>query len=876
MGAEKLGAYILDHDEKSFIVSKGQLQEIEYSSGRAMVAGEEKSELLERDYKNYIDFKLSFDELNFENEDQAVEKLEALAADISRIEIRKNNKSVTSKKQMRIDENFKDLKRNEQRNKIENFIEEQYQDSRVIGTPELKAWEISQDGWGNDVVKMKIKKNYVRTQSMNNSIISIHTKSRDELKQKENYKVKPHLHLTIDRNNNWGRKYAYLKQELSQVLKKHNLTSSHNLDIKRDRSSREYQEYRILKDRISSFSWVVNKHEEAEYIVKQLKQYEKNDRSVKLNNVEEKLNRYLKLGGSYDFARKLQTNLKEKLNFEIYLKEPESYQKAARNIEKGNYIEIINEVRNQALNGEKISERYKEFAKEVLNKDQAEMKELATARAIKTAVKNRGYQLDRNFKKVIDRQTINRFCDREIKTIERLEKKEKFNQVKERIKAGNYLKQDQLRKDLKAAGVKDCKKAFGDSEVAVIFQGKEKQIRDKLGKNKFLDAAEVKKEINKMELDISESWQEKIAVKIYQEQAPAAEKGQELKEVNTKLKNLEQQRAATRANLKSLHHTCKKIGFELKKFTNDKSRDEILDELNESSEKIKAGLSILVAIYRQQLATGQFKKVKKIAAKESKRKMNKWDQYFAGEEKNIRKITDAAAKNKIKVRNIQKLQEGYKVATVKPINQIENYKKIKDHINKIDKLLEKPGVKREDELREQKKTLSDKLNKREKEYNKGIDEALETYKFKAEDSEKVFEILGARKVTTQKIYKLDRKISKFQTSLDPRIDDCKIDIKRLERKRDNIDMGGLLAKITGKARKARTKRKAIEKKIAAQKVKLEKMEKTRGKLKILKEKRSNCFKNLFVGKDKLRELRKKTRESKVHKITRTKDRGRSR
>jgi hypothetical protein len=887
MAAEKLGAYILDHDEKSFIVSNNKLQEIEYSSGKAVVGGEDKSELLDRDYKNYIDFKLSFDELNFKNNEEAIEKLQAVAEDISKIEIKKNNKSVTSIKQMRIDDTFHNLNRKQQRKEIENFVEEQYKDSKVIGTPEIKAWKKAKDGWGNDVVKMKLKKNYLRTQSMNDSIISIHTKSRDEMQQKENYKVKPHIHLTIDRNNNWGRKYAYLKQELSQVIRKHNLTSSHNVDIKRDRSSKEYKEYRILKDRLSSFSWVVNKHEEGKYIIDQLQQYERNEKSVKLNNVEEKLNKYLELGGSYDFARKLQINLKEKLNIEIDVKEPKSYKEAAKNIEQGNYKQIINEVRSQALNGEKISERYKEFAKEVLNKEQPNMRELATARGIKTAVKNRGYQLDRNFNKVIDKQTINRFCDKEIKVIERLEKNKVKQKVKGKVKDRNYLSQDRLRKDLKKAGIKDCKKAFGASEVAIVFQSNEKYIRNSLEKDKFLAASEVKKEINSMELDISASWKDKIADKIYKEQAPVFEKEKEMKEVNNKLKNLKQQRASAARSLNRLQSTCKKIGFELKNFTNDNSREELLDEINESSNKIKAGISILLTIYRNQAAPNKFKKAKRIAANQSKKKMNNWDQYFVREEKNIRKITDAADKNKIIVKNIKKLQQGYKVTTVKPIDQIENYKKIKDHVNKLDNLIRQSEYKLKNnienesttnlyKMKKQKKILVDKLDKREKEYSKGIKLKTETYKFKAEDSEKVFEILGQRKVMNKKIYKFDKGISKFDSNIDDRIDDCKVDIKHLEREKGNIDDGGLLGKITGKSRKAKNKRKSIDKKITAKKAKLEKMTKIRARLENLKEKRSNCFSIIHSGKNKLREFKKKTKESKVHNITKARDRGRSR
>src|SRR5690554_7558815 len=86
MPAESLGTYILDHDEKSFYIDNGQLKEIEYSSGEVFVEGQERNDILNRNYNNYIDFKFSFDELNFESEEQAIEKLSELAGDISKID----------------------------------------------------------------------------------------------------------------------------------------------------------------------------------------------------------------------------------------------------------------------------------------------------------------------------------------------------------------------------------------------------------------------------------------------------------------------------------------------------------------------------------------------------------------------------------------------------------------------------------------------------------------------------------------------------------------------------------------------------------------------------------------------------------------------
>jgi len=825
MAAEKLGAYILDHDEKSFIVSNNQLQQIEYSSSKVMVAGEERNDLLHKDYNNYIDFKLSFDELNFKNEDAAVEKLEAVAADISKIKRENHIKKDTWYKQFRITDKFDSLSDAEKNKAVKNLVDDNYKDSdREI--PKVRSYERTQDGWGKEIIKVKLERNYNKNLNLNDSIISIHTKSRDEVRGKENYKVKPHIHLTINRNNNWGRKYAYLKQELSQVIRKHNLTSSHNVDIKRDRSGKDYKEYRILKDRLSSFSWVVNKHEEGKYIIKQLQQYERNDKSVKLNNVEEKLNRYIELGGSYDFARKLQTNLKEKLNFEIDIKEPQEYKEASKNIEQGNYKQIINKVRSQALNGERISEKYKEFAKEVLSKDEVDIKELAASRGIQAAVKNRGYHLDRDFNKVIDRQKINRLCDKEVKVIDRIEKKEKYNQVKEKIDAREYLNQDKLRKDLKAAGIDDCKKTFGASEVAVVFQGKEEYIRNNLKNDKFLAASEVKEEIEAMKIDISDTWKDKIADKIYKEQAPIAEKQQELKDIDTKLKGLKQQRAATRSNLKRLHQTCKKIGFELKNLTGGYSQDELLDEINESSNKIKAGISILLAIYRQQEAASKFKKVKNIASKESKKELNNWDKYFAKEETNIKKIEAAAKESKVEIKDIKKLKEGYQVTADSEV--------IKDKSCKI--------------------------------------------KFKMEDAEAALNAFGIKQAAYKRVRESEQKINQFPKKIIYESEKDKIEskIKELKKEKENINAGGLLGRITGKHKKAKTKKRELEKKIAAEKAKLNKLDKKINKLEKLKKERLEYFDYIDAADIKLKELKNKTKESKIKNINKKRERHRTR
>jgi len=595
MGAEQLGTYILDHDEKSFLVEKGEVKEIKYSSSNEIeVEGESRSEILQKDYSQHIDFKFSFDELNFENEEQAVKKLGELAEDIAGIEIEKANKTVTDNRQMRINEDFDNLSKDLQEERVNSFIKKEYSDTKDIGTPKVLDWERSKDGWGNDIVDIEIKKSYGRSQDMNDSIISIHTKSRDEVKGAENYKVKPHIHITINKNNDWGKKYSYLKQELYKKFKQHSLTSSHNVEIKRDRQSPEYKEYRVLKDRLTNFSWVVNKHEDGRFIRKQLNQYNRKN-SVKLGNVEKKLNRYLELGGSYDFAKKIQINLREKLGKEIHIKRPESYLRAEQNIRKGNHRQIITEVKEQAQNGGKISERYKSFAKEVLKRDKTEtyqeMREFLTASAIQEAVKNRGFHLDRNWEKVIDKQKINEISKEyksELDFLDRFQAKEK---LKDKIDNRNYLNQKELRQDMKKAGVEDIKEVSDLSEIALVYKSNKKHIKSNLKPDEIRTLKayqDIKNQIGIMDIEISKNWEDKIAAEIYKEE-----------EYQDKARNLVKKKIAGTKAIHSSYNGIKEGYNQLKKKItsiggqNQNKFDEKKEEVKQQSKQALGLLSSL-------------------------------------------------------------------------------------------------------------------------------------------------------------------------------------------------------------------------------------------------------------------------------------------
>lgn len=516
MAAKKLGKYILDHDDKTYFINGNNAHRIIYSNNEVIINNENKSEILERNHHKYVDFKFSFDELNFTDRDNVIEKLDDLIEDISKIEIN-NPKKSSWIKQFDIPENYDELDDIEKKRYINNIVNN-YFGNDDKGIPEIVDYKIDINKKRKEILKVKLRRTYDRKISLDDSLISIHTKAGND-NNFEEYKIKPHIHIIIDKNKALGKDFSKLRKDLYDLFKKHELTASNNTYIQKDRNSEEYKEYRILKDRLSSFSWVISKHEEKEYIIKQLNQYNRNSKCVKLDNIEEKLNRYLKLDGSYDFARKIQINLKEKLDIDIELKAPKSYLRAEKNIQEGNYKEIITEVRNQALNGEKISEKYKEYAIEILQKDNVDIRELATAKAIKEVIKNRGFTYNKNYSKVIDEKKINAICDNYIERVSNISSKEMQNIVYKKIIDKNYIDQEDLRKDLRKAEIKNIKETIGLSEVKIIFEGTEKYIKDNLKfNNKNKSSKDIKEQIKEMNLNISEKWISQITYKIQLEE----------------------------------------------------------------------------------------------------------------------------------------------------------------------------------------------------------------------------------------------------------------------------------------------------------------------------------------------------------------------
>ncbi|WP_027338539.1 hypothetical protein [Halonatronum saccharophilum] len=660
MAALKLGSYILDHDKKSFLIEDGEVKEIEYSSGgEVKVEGENRSELLEIDNNKYKDFKISFDELNFENEEESVTKLEKLSKDIAGIEINKTNKTVTSHKKMRIDNGFDKLSAGEQQIQVRKYIQEEYKGNEKLPGVQVLSWERAKDGWGNEVVDIKLKKRYGRVENMEGNIISIHTQSREEaLKGESNYKVKPHIHITIPKNNNWGKDFCYLRKEINNKLVDHELTSSDN-SHKYDKSNKTYGEYKTLKDRLSNFSWVVAKHEDPYYAMKQLNQY-RGKNCITLDNVEFKVNRYLELGGSFDFARKLQTNLKEKLDIDIALKAPESYLKAEQNIKEGNHRAIITDVCQRAIRGEKISERYKEYAKEVLN-TKPEVndndKDYHTARAIRDIVRTRGYKLDRNWNKVIDKDKINEIAEHYKAEIDRSEVRQR---LEGKIENREYLNQSELREDLKQAGVKDITEVSDLSESAIVFQSNEKYIKENLDYSQIDSPItaykEIKVQIKAMSLNITEKWENKIAYKICEE------KGY-INKAKEKIKAKIDRARAVNSSYQGLKQSYKEARKKMKELAGE-DNDTISNEMNKIENQSREIIRILRSLERmlEGLDNLNFKDLSD--TKEIDKQIDNHEDILAGHEskldniiKDEQEIKDEIKLLKNKIRNLEKKEK---------------------------------------------------------------------------------------------------------------------------------------------------------------------------------------------------------------------------
>jgi len=801
MPATKLGAYILDHDEKSFLIQGKRLQKIEYENDTIQVNGEEKNELLDRTHKDYIDYKFSFEELNFDEKKEAVEKLEMVAADIAQIEI-ENPHRQTWGKNFRVDKSFDKLSASQKKAKIQELVNNKYSEKITI-----RDWKRDQDGWGKEIVRVKLQKTYKQTEKLNDSIISIHTKSRDEaLHGQSNYNVKPHLHITLDKNKRFGKNFCYLRKEINNVLKKHNITASHNLEVKQ--KNKDYNEYRILKDRLSAFSWVLNKHDDSRLIRQQLNSYRRNDKCVRLDNIENKINRYLELDGSYDFARKIQINLKEKLNTEIKIKKPKEYIKAENQIKNEEYEKIINTVRKKAITSQKISEKYKEFTKETLKNDNVDIKKAITAQTIKEVVKNRGYYYDQNFKKQMNKKRINQVCNKQIEKLKQIKKQQILKNIKER----KYISQKNLRKDLKIANIEDIKEIADTSQAAIIFQGLEKHISNKLPRETLLEIEspdDIKEKVTELEknnsdLTISENWKDKLSQKIYDKYFKE-NKIDKVNKLKNKNKNIRNKVSQIQQILKLLNTKMENaLGF---------GSEDITGELDRDLNKFKKITKVFL-----QAGLAQNKKNVINEIEKDTQKYKNWEEHLTKQLDELKEIKTVAAENGFTIKDIKKVDNGYKVKA--------QYKK-ENHLQKI--------------------------------------------KFRSKESEEAFKYTKMKLMLIDKEAAVEQQIK--QLSGGRNLNSMQQNKRRLQKQLEELNRKkgktGILAKLSLTGGDSRSE---IAQKIAIKEKNLKELEEKIQKTKNLQKERSEIINKIELVRDHLRETESKVTD-KVRHIEREHERG---
>jgi pyruvate/2-oxoacid:ferredoxin oxidoreductase alpha subunit len=147
-----------------------------------------------------------------------------------------------------------------------------------------------------------------------------------------------------------------------------------------------------------------------------------------------------------------------------------------------------------------------------------------------------------------------------------------------------------------------------------------------------------------------------------------------------------------------------------------------------------------------------------------------------------------------------------------------------------------------------------------------------------EDAEAALNAFGIKQAAYKRVRESEQKINQFPKKIIYESEKDKIEskIKELKKEKENINAGGLLGRITGKHKKAKTKKRELEKKIAAEKAKLNKLDKKINKLEKLKKERLEYFDYIDAADIKLKELKNKTKESKIKNINKKRERHRTR
>ena len=509
-----LATYILDHSELNFYKNKEDLtaftynvtdektesfmQDLAVSENKESIDARETfmQNLEERNSKKNINFKFSFDELNFQNKEEAVEKLETVIREISKLEF-DISYNRNWEKNVKLTGNQEEDQ--EKMEKVEKKLEEK--NIKIISK------DIGKNKKGETVMKYQVEKRYAKFSNFDKSLFSIHTEGKNTSKG-----VKPHIHIVSPRKY-FGKNNSLLKKEISRICKENKIISSLNTQVKHkglllDKSN----EYRVLKDRLSNFSWVVAKHQDPKYIIQQFSKIEriqsKDKNIVTLKNVEDKLNKFLNYGGSYSFALKLQEDVKNKLGIDLTVNTPKEYLEAEKLIETSDYDKIGNYIKDKVMAGEKVSEKFREFANEHKNSPD-ERKILSDY--IKNQFVNSGFTYNDKFQKVIDRNEVkntHKEFNQEIKELARDREIVSFELIYD---AKEYTHEKELKIDMKKHGIskEELQKITGKTIPQIIFNGIESTVNSS-DLDKVLDKKEYMQRFENVDFKVNDKWKEQL------------------------------------------------------------------------------------------------------------------------------------------------------------------------------------------------------------------------------------------------------------------------------------------------------------------------------------------------------------------------------
>lgn len=443
-----------------------------------------------------INFKFTYDFSNFENEEDAKEKLKII---IDELNGKSKDTSYTKEK-------FRKFGRDDEKEK--EF--ENRKDIEIISKEYIKDIYYNKE---RDLVKYTFKKKYERLGKIENCFMAVHVKSFEEYKGEKIHDVFPHIHIVFNKSkNNFGRDYKGLKDIILETNSKHNLVCSlQKIDKKTDEklSKEELSQFKILSSRLSAFLWAVSKNNE--YYLKKEKQYLKNENCVTLNNLEDKVNKYIELGGSINFAEKLKSKVKiyfdKDINYTLNKKEL----KAIDNIKNKRYIDIIEDVSYFAVNNYKIPESYRELNNYKSDKI-LDISEIKIAKVVKEIFRNSCYKYKDNIK-YIDVEKIQEIKDKYVREFGLIEKDKHINNIEK------ILTQKELREYINNNKI-NLKDFTDKTEFQLLFDNNYNYVSENIEIDKFniFDKKylieKITENINILNLEISEKWKNNIVEKL--------------------------------------------------------------------------------------------------------------------------------------------------------------------------------------------------------------------------------------------------------------------------------------------------------------------------------------------------------------------------